>query len=291
VSGAAPETDRERRLRELAGRLLAHPSPEGLTTAELFLAELPPDAPPDLIVPRDLDLFGSVARRRDGQIRGIEVIMDGTKPVSEFLLAYERDLGSHGWRRFDPFHRHPGGFEGGIEMGPTAVFVNDGAVSAVWIAARQVEDGRTEVGLRYDRENASNMIMMRNMPGPGPEPPGWDMLPELRPPKGVNVQPQGSGGGGGRWSSDARAQSEMPVPELEAHYAKQLTAAGWGRIAAAADDTTGWSSWDVPGPGNWRGLLLVLATAAGWRSLSVRVETFPGQNTGTSWTSAVSTLR
>ena len=138
MSASAPETERERRLRELAGRLLAHPSPQGPTTAELFLAELPPDAPPDLILPGDLDLFGSLARRRDGRITGIEVILDGTKPVSELLLDYERDLESHGWRRFEQRHRRPGGFDGGFQMGPTAVFVNEKAVSALWIAAQQV---------------------------------------------------------------------------------------------------------------------------------------------------------
>ena len=288
MSAAAPETERERRLRELAGRLLAHPGPGGPTTAELYLAELPPDAPADLIVPRDLDLFGSLARRREGQITGVEVILDGTKPVSQFLLVYEPDLESHGWRRFEPFHWHPGGFEGG-QMGPTGVFVNEAAVSALWIAASQLEDGRTEVGLRYDRENASNM--MSNMQGPGPEPPGWDMLPELRPPKGVNIQPQGSSGGGGRWTSEARAQTEMPVAELEAHFAKQLASAGWGRIAGTADDTTGWSSWEVPKPGGWRGFLLVLSPFPGWRSMSVRVETFGGRASGGGWSSSVSAVK
>jgi hypothetical protein len=287
VSGLAPETERERRLRELAGRLLAHPSPEGTTTAELFLAELPPDAPADLILPEDLDVFGSLARRRDGHVTGIEVMLDGTKPVSEFLLAYERDLESHGWRRFEQFRRHSGGFEAGYQMGPTAVFVNEAAVSALWIATRQVEGGCAEVGLRYDRENAANM--MSNMPGPGPEPPGWDLLPELRPPPGVKVQPQGMSGGGGRWASEARAQTEMPVPQLEAHFAKQLAAAGWRRIAGTADETTGWSSWDVPKPGNWRGFLFVVSPDPGWRSMSVRVETVAGGDTG-GWSSSVSTL-
>jgi hypothetical protein len=286
VSGPAPETERERRLRELAGRLLAHPGPEGPTTADLFLAELPPDSPEDLIVPGDLDLFGSLARRRDGQITGIEVILDGTKPVSDFLLAYERDLESHGWRRWEQPHRRPGGFDGGFQMGPTAVLVNENAVSALWIAARKLEDGRTEVGLRYDRENAANM--MGTMPGP--EPPEWDMLPELRPPRGVRLQPQGAHGGGGSWTSEARAQTEMPIPELEAHFAKQLAAAGWTRIAGRADDMTGWSSWEVPKPGYLRGFLLILSPVPGWRSLSVRVESFPGAKTGGTWSSIRSTL-
>jgi hypothetical protein len=249
---------------------------------------LPPDAPPDLIVPKDLDLFGSLARRTDGQISGVEVILDGSQPVADFLLSYEADLESHDWRRWEQPHRRPGGFDGGFQMGPSAVFVNEKAVSALWIAARQVEGGRTEVGLRYDRENAANMI--NNMSGPGPEPPRWDMLPELRPPPGVKVQPQGSSGGGGRWTSEAKAQAEMPVPEMEAYFARQLVAAGWSRIAGAADDATGWSSWDVPNPGNWRGFLLVLSPFPGWRSMLLRVETIAGGGTG-GWSSTLSAHR
>jgi hypothetical protein len=285
VSDRAPETERERRLRELAGRLLAHPSPEGPTTAELFLAELPSDAPADLVVPGDLVLLGSLARRIEGRITDVEVVLDGTKPVADFLDAYERDLQSHGWRRFQYPHQ-PGGFDGGWHMGPAAIFVNEAAVSALWIAARQVEGGRTEVGLRYDRENAAHMM---SDPGPGPEPPGWDVLPELRPPPGVKMQSQGSGGGGGSWTSSARAETEMPVPELEAHFAKQLAAAGWSRIAGNADETTGWSSWDVPKRGNWGGFLLVLSPFPGWRLLQVRAETFHDRTAG-GWSSSVSAL-
>jgi hypothetical protein len=213
--------------------------------------------------------------------------LDGIKPVADFLLGYERELTSHGWRRFEQFHRQPGGFEAGSHLGPAAVFVNEAAVSALWIAARQVEGGRTEVGLRYDRENAANM--MNNISGPGPEPPGWDVLPELRPPPGVKLQPQGSFGGGGSWTSEARAQTEMPVRDLEAHFAKQLAAAGWRRIGGTADETTGWSSWEVPKPGNRRGFLLILSPFPGWRSLLVRAETLRGR-AGGGWASSVSTL-
>ena len=87
----------------------------------------------------------------------VEVILDGTSAASDFLVAYERDLGSHGWRRFEQLHHRPGGFDAGWHMGPAAILVNETAVSALFIAARQVENGRTEVGLRYDRENAANM--------------------------------------------------------------------------------------------------------------------------------------
>ena len=82
-------------------------------------------------------------------------------------------------------------------------------------------------------------------------------------------------------------QTEMPVRELEAHFGKQLASAGWRRLAGAADETTGWSSWDVPNPGGWRGFLLVVSPFPGWRSMSVRVETIVGGGTG-GWSSTVS---
>src|SRR2546428_3391857 len=91
----------------------------------------------------------------------------------------------------------------------------------------------------------------------GSEPHGWDLLAELRPPPGVKLQPQGMSGGGGRWTSEARAQTKMPVPELEAHFAKQLAAAGWRRIAGTAGGTTGWGSRGGAKPSKPRGVPLV----------------------------------
>ena len=283
MSVPAPETEREHRLRELAGRLLAHPGPDGKTTAELFLAEVPPDTPADLIVPKGLDLLGSLVRRRDGRITGVEVILDGHDAVSDFLIGYDRDLVSHGGRRWERPFREPHGFDAGSAMGPTAIFVNDAAVSGLWIDAREGEGGRTEVGLRYDRENAADMV---NMPRPGPVPPDWDVLPELQPPQGLKFESRGSHGGSGRWTSEARAQTEMPVPDMEAHFAKQLIAAGWRRIGGTADETVGWSSWEVPKPGNWQGFLLVLAPFPGRRTLLIRAETVGGRGTGGGWVQA-----
>jgi hypothetical protein len=236
--------------------------------------------PADLIVPKGLDLLGSLVRRRDGRITDVELILDGHNAVSEFLIGYDRDLVSHGWRRWERPFREPRGFDAGSAMGPTAIFVNDAAVSALWIDAREGEGGRTEVGLRYDRENAADMV---NMPRPGPGPPDWDVLPELRPPRGVKLQSQGSQGGGGTWTSEARAQSEMPVPDMEAHFAKQLIAAGWLRIGGTADEMVGWSSWEVPKPGNWQGFLLVLAPFPGRRTLLIRAETVGGRGSGGGW--------
>ena len=64
------------------------------------------------------------------------------------------------------------------------------------------------------------------------------------------------------WKSDARAQTEIPPVELEAYFAKQLEASGWGRLTGSADETFAWSSWlvpNVPPAAEWRGVLLVVA--------------------------------
>jgi hypothetical protein len=63
--------------------------------------------------------------------------------------------------------------------------------------------------------------------------------------------------------------------ELEAYFAKQLEAAGWGRMDGSADEFFAWSGWLVPNvpPGpEWRGVLLVLAAFPGWRQVSVSAE-------------------
>jgi hypothetical protein len=44
-------------------------------------------------------------------------------------------------------------------------------------------------------------------------------------------------------------------------------------VRGSVDDTVGWSSWLLPGDGQWHGLLLVLAAfRPGEQSLTLRVE-------------------
>jgi hypothetical protein len=68
-------------------------------------------------------------------------------------------------------------------------------------------------------------------------------------------------------------ETDRSVAELEAHFASQLVEAGWTRVAGRADDVVGWSTWRLPGEGESRGLLLVLAVFGGQeRSLTLRIE-------------------
>jgi hypothetical protein len=69
--------------------------------------------------------------------------------------------------------------------------------------------------------------------------------------------------------------TEMAPMELEAYFANQLEAAGWGRVAGSADESFAWSSWLVPAvppARSWRGVLEVLAPFPGERALRLWVE-------------------
>jgi hypothetical protein len=60
---------------------------------------------------------------------------------------------------------------------------------------------------------------------------------------------------------------------LEEHFAGQLIEAGWTRVAGSTDAAVGWSTWEVPGDGSWRGVLVVLAVfESAERFLTLRIE-------------------
>ena len=274
MSGPAPETERERQLRQLAGRFLTWPDPEGPVTADLIPVGYPDDLPPDLVDRTELRFLGSVVRRRAGTLVGAEMVFDGPGYPAAVVSSYEAVLVELGWQRIDQ-PRPPGG--GGFEsrgFGEMTLLVDKDASAIVFLHAMDREDGGAELRVRYDPVHAQDTIenMSRGIRHETP------IFPQLKPPPGVRFLPEGTGGGGGRWKSDARAQTEMAPMELEAHFAKQLEAAGWGRVSGSADDFFAWSSWLVPAvppAREWRGILLVLAAFPGWRQLSLQAELLP----------------
>ena len=267
MSGALPETERERQLRQLAGRLLAHPDPSGPVTVDILPVGYPEDLPPELVDATDLRFLGSSVRRRAGALVGADMVFDGPGEPAVVIANYETALIGVGWEPLD----RPGPRGGGLEplgFGEMSSLADRKKSAALFLHAMDREDGGTELRVHYDADHAREMIA--NM-GPG-MPPDASMLPRLKPPPGVRLHPQGGGGGGGRWKSEAGAQTEMAPMELEAYFAKQLEAAGWGRLAGSADEAFAWSSWLIPDSGEWRGVLIVLAAFPGWRQVSVQAE-------------------
>lgn len=121
-------------------------------------------------------------------------------------------------------------------------------------------------------------------PGPcgeaPPRPPAvspipFELLPALTAPEGVAVTSVTTvPSRPGTISSDAIAETDLSPAALEAHFAAQLVAAGWTRVDGAAQGRLAWSTWQVPGAGEWEGFLYVLdGPGAGRRSLHLQVAT------------------
>jgi hypothetical protein len=270
VSGALPETERERQVRQLAGRLLSWPDPEGPLSVDLIPVGYPDDFPAELVDLTELRFLGSVVRRRAGNLVTVEMVFEGPGEPEAVIASYEASLLSLGWERLEQPHPMRGGFDAG-SFPEMSLLVERRKSAVVNLQAMHKEDGGSELRVRYDPVRAQATIANIARITRQEEP----ILPRLKPPAGVRLEPEGTGGGDGVWKSDARARTEMAPMELEAFFAKQLEVAGWGRMTGSADEMFAWSSWLVPAvppSAEWRGILLVLAAFPGWRFVSVRAE-------------------
>jgi hypothetical protein len=269
VSGPTPETERERQLRAFANRVLAWPDPDGPSTAELIPLGYPDDLPPELVDYADLRFLGSVVRRREAELLGIELLFELATDVNDLLERYERSLIEHGWQRVNQPGLHRGGFSGG-GMPRSSTLVNVVKRTRVYVQTFDQHDGSLLRVLYHAPTDDELTDDLSPDAAPGRSP-----LPALKPPGGVRMRSSSSGGGGGRWSAEAIAQTQMSPMELEAYFAKELDAAGWGRLSGSADEFFAWSSWLVPAvppSKEWRGVLLVLAAFPGERALSLWAE-------------------
>jgi len=276
-SGAAPSAaDGDYKI--LAERLLSpsFPNPDGsLSAIALYPRALPPAAPVDIPLPAGSALIGSTTRTR-GAALTLDVIVDVPGSVDEAAGYYERELPAKGFKAATQqnFPRS-GGFI--PSTGPANLKYYCRAEAGPWItvSVNAKAGAANDVRIHYEPENPN---LGPGSGGPcstqqrGPQS-GIDRLPVLRPPDGVSLQGSGGGGGGNNQQSTATATTPRPPAELEAHFAQQLGAAGWTRIAGRADGALAWSTWKVPGQGDWQGLLLVYETAGkDRRGLTLRAE-------------------
>jgi len=254
-------------LRELAQRLLTHPHPEGATSIELFVQRLP-DAWSEIPPPPGSRLLGSALHSRRGRPTLIEAVYDADGVSAAVLAMCDAELTKSGWGVFQGFGPRPGGFMPAGLMGSGQSYRRDGDGPILMVAALERDTKSTDLRLRLDWDMIRHLPQMRRHGVPD----GADRMPPLQPPAGVALRGGGGGGGGGTWHSEATVEIDQPVSEVESHFAQQLERAGWTRIAGAADDVAAWSSWQLPGDGRWRGILLVLAAfASNERFLYVRI--------------------
>ena len=251
------------------------PSTSASVESELIVGGLPPALADEVPLPSGARLVGSMVVGHQGLLADLQVVLDATGNPTEVVNAFQRELQERGWEPFDPFEGPPGLMDGGFRPGPPAGearrLQRGGQGPVLVVRAWAVDGALTDLRLwldwqmpRQSEKRARHHMMEMS---------GITRMPRLHPPQGVALETQGSGGGGGRWNSEARVDTDLTVAELEAHFASQLVEAGWTRISGRADDVVGWSSWNLPGEGEWRGLLLVLAAfRANERSLTLRIE-------------------
>jgi hypothetical protein len=270
----------EQAFRELAERLMGHPSfPDGPISAELFAGTLPDSLSLELPLPANGILLGSQLRRVAGRPASMEVVLDDDGEPAAIVAAYVTELKVAGWTKFEGFGGPRGGFISANTDEGAAMRKGDGPV--LMVSAVEREGAPADVRVRLDWQLARHV--RRGPPGP---PPGADLLPPLRAPRGVALRGQHGGGGMGHFTSETTVQTEHSAPLLEAHFAAQLEEARWTRIdGGAAGDAIAWSSWQLPGDDGWRGLLLLLAPFGDdERTLTLRVETHePADGEGNSY--------
>ena len=254
-------------VKALAEKLMTHPHPEGPTKIELLVRRLPAEWG-DIPMPPGSELRGSALHSRRGRPAQIEAIFTIERDPQSALNRYEAALKGSGWGVFARFGGMHGGFVPGGLAGAHQSFRHGDEGPVLMVSALEGGADVTDLRLRLDWDMVRHLPEMR-MHG---RPEGVERIPPLSPPSGVPLRGGGGGGGSGSWHSEATVETDLPVPDLEVHFSRQLEAAGWTRLAGTADDVAGWSSWRLPGTGDWGGILLVLAAfKANERFLYVRI--------------------
>lgn len=265
---------------ELASRLLtpSYMPDGGKYEVRLFPAQLPPDPKIDLPQPTGARLVGSALRLRNGTAASLDAVLDVPGTATDAAGFYDRELAKLGWSPAP--NRGPTNQGGFIQSFPVTTRMYCKGENPPWYNVNIFTppsaplDVRAHIEFINPNVPAGGAYMGPCSAQPGVVPmSGMTKLPALRPPDGVVLR-GGMGGmsGSDRQSSEAGATTTLSASELETAFAQQLAAAGWTKIARGADGPIAWSTWKIPGDGDWRGLLLVNETSGDRRSLLLRAE-------------------
>lgn len=267
-------------LRELAERLIASPrlGPGAQRlTVELLPGRLPQEFTGEIMLPpQQHRLLGSAVRRTADRPAGATVALDTAATAAELFGYYEGELIARGWQSAPIFG--PAGAPRGLQ--PTGVPISreycrgpNGPQLSITLYPSAA--GPSDLRLNYETLFTDTCGMLR---GP-PLAPGAEQLPPLTAPAGMELlpsspQPLPGGGKPALATSDAIAVTTMDVAALAEHFARQLEGAGWVRGAARLDGPLAWILWQVPGDGEWQGVLYVVeGPGTGQRTIHVRVAT------------------
>lgn len=286
VAGSSPRAAQAQAadpVRELAERLLSTPfgAPSGQTpSVQLLPDQLPSDLPLTILQPAGTRVVGSMVRSAGGKTTTEEIVLDVPGDAASLNSAYEQDLAAKGWKPPANGLNQQHGF---VSTPPASNRTFCQSASGPWLnfSAFGKTSGPNDVRLTIN----SNPGPCAGPPAP-PQPPrpsntAANLLPALSPPAGVGIVQNGGGGSNNRWTSEATATTDQTPGALEGHFAQQLQTAGWKRLAGRDDGPLSWSSWKLPGAGDWQGLLYVVQSPGqNRRSLFVRVDSTAANGPG-----------
>jgi hypothetical protein len=265
-------------LSELATRLLV-PLGAQQPPVQLLPGQVAPEVPLELGAPPGGRIVGSAVRSSGPEgPSSVEVVLDAPGTPGDAQRFYEQSFGRQGW---SPQAAGPGGSPRGFQPSvppPTFTpFCRSAAGPWLLLGVAGRPNAPADVRVRVELRGGGPCATPPSGPVRGQEPPGAALLPALYAPAGMPVELTGGGPGPRRFGSDATVVGEVPPTDLEAHFARQLQAAGWTRRDGAAQSALAWSTWTVPGTaetGEVQGFLYVLAApGSGQRALHVEVLT------------------
>ncbi len=268
ASGAAQGDDAA--TRELTRYLLVATSGSGgePRSVDLLPARLPGDLPLALPAPPNGRLVGSAVLYTRMRTVAWDVIYDAPATVSETNDFYADALPRLGWNPPPSEDRPARGFYP-ASTGATQRGLFCGSGASLLVNTAPTTAGSLLVRVRVEASAGFCTPSLAAQTGGGPS--AADTLPGLVAPQGVSLRLTSGGFTADRAATTATAATTLSPAALEAHYAGLLEAAGWTRTDGAASGPLAWSTWSVPGVGDFRGFLSALAVSDDRRELTVQL--------------------
>ena len=254
--GSRPVSDDELVPRSLVERLLAPEDPFSTEPeqATIFVGRLPEGLPVEIPIPDGFEVLGGWTRGggRGGE-EEIEIVLDAAMPAGEAVDAFRTRTSAGGWSEPEQPGMGHGGF-GSRPLGETALFCRTERGPALFVRARDRRNAPTSVRLMLVTGTRHSPCSPRSR-GPHFE----SVIPDLSPPPGSRVLPQGGGGSDDDAHSTATLETDLDPAAIGAHYDAQLEEAGWNRLDGGSGGPQTWSSWTFTNEGQrWAVLFLVL---------------------------------
>ncbi|MGH7759161.1 MAG: hypothetical protein ACREN7_07605 [Candidatus Dormibacteria bacterium] len=265
---------------ELAQRLMAF-IPHG-PTVRVFVGALPPEWPEDIPLPEGADLVGSNLMAAGSRADRVQAVLDASGAVDAVLGAYQDHLLATGWTPYSMRGHGGGGFAPAAEGQGFQVRRSQDPLM-LRAAAAAMASGTLDLRVSLDWQLVDPQGPLGHHRG--------SHLPVLVAPLGVTVEPLGGGGSDDAWHEQAVAKTDIGCAALAREYARQLESAGWSHRAGGEDETACWSTWGMPGDGEWSGALFVLAQGANSNRLWLWLGAQSDKASGGSYSSVMSALK